>query len=99
MYNAFGAEAEGTYFIKSVCEVLNDAYKNVPTNLPLSQMITKINQKVEKIEIQVADPIYRLKKEVRVSFFEPKNESVAIFILFPVLFKKAKFFEKSIFSS
>jgi caspase 7 len=76
---AFGTENHGTFFIKSVCEVLKDAYKNIPNNLPLSQMITKINQKVENTEIQVADPIYRLKKEV---FFEPKNVSVAIFILF-----------------
>ena len=76
---AFGTENNGTYFVKSVCEVLNDAYKNLPNNLPLSQMITKINQKVEKTEIQVADPIYRLKKEV---YFTPKNVSVATFILF-----------------
>jgi hypothetical protein len=76
---AFGTENSGTYFIKSVCEVLNDAYKNLPNNLPLSQMITKINQKVEKTEIQVADPIYRLKKEV---YFTPKNVSIALFILF-----------------
>jgi len=43
--------------------VLNDAYKNLPNNLPLSQMITKISQRVEKTAIQVADPIYRLKKK------------------------------------
>ena len=78
---AFGTEAEGTYFIKSVCEVFNDAYKNLPNNLPLSQMITKINQKVENTEIQVADPIYRLKKEV---YFSPKNVSVSIFISFTI---------------
>jgi hypothetical protein len=79
---AFGTENSGTYFIKSVCEVLNDAYKNLPNNLPLSQMITKINQKVEKTEIQVADPIYRLKKEV---YFTPKNVSIALFILFTLV--------------
>jgi caspase 7 len=78
-YYAFGTENSGTYFIKSVCEVLNDAYKNLPNNLPLSQMITKINRNVEKTEIQVADPIYRLKKEV---YFTPKNVSIALFILF-----------------
>jgi caspase 7 len=78
-YYAFGTENSGTYFIKSVCEVLNDAYKNLPNNLPLSQMITKINQKVEKTKIQVADPIYRLKKEV---YFAPKKVSIALFILF-----------------
>ncbi len=39
---------------------LNKAYKNLPYNLPLSQMITKINQRVEKTESQVADQIYRL---------------------------------------
>ena len=62
---------------------LNKAYKNVPNNLPLSQMITKINQRVENTEIQVADPIYRLKKEV---FFEPKNVSVEIFIFFTLFY-------------
>jgi hypothetical protein len=76
---AYGNVAEGTNFIKSVCKELNKAYKNVPNNVPLSQMITKINKRVEKTEIQVADPIYRLKKEV---YFSPKNVSVAIFILF-----------------
>jgi len=74
---AFGTEAEGTFFIKSVCEVLNDAYKNIPSpnNLPLTKMITIINKKVENTEIMVADPVYRLKKEV---YFEPKNVSVVI---------------------
>ena len=91
---AFGTEAEGTHFIKSVCEVFNDAYKNVPNNLPLSQMITKINQRVEKTEIQVADPIYRLKKEV---YFERKNVSVAIFILFALFYLNKRNFSTDLF--
>jgi caspase 7 len=75
---AFGTETEGTHFIKSVCEVLNKAYENLlsPDNLPLSKMITRINQKVENLKYQVADPIYRLKKEI---YFTPKHVSVAIF--------------------
>jgi hypothetical protein len=73
---------------------LNDAYKNVSNNLPLSQMITKINQRVEKTEIQVADPIYRLKKEV---YFSPKNVSVAIFILYALFYLNKRNFSTDLF--
>ena len=64
---------EGTIFIESVCDVFfNEAYKNLPKNLSLSQMITKVNKKVEAKGIQLADPIMRLKKEV---YLTPKNVS------------------------
>jgi caspase 7 len=72
---AYGTETDGTYFIQSVCKVLfEEAYRNFPNNLPLSQMITMINSKVQekKQDIQVAESINRLKKEV---FFTPKNVS------------------------
>jgi caspase 7 len=71
---AYGNEMnDGTIFIESVCDVLfNEAYKNLPNNLSLSQMITKVNKKVEEKGIQLADPIVRLKKEV---YFTPKNVS------------------------
>jgi caspase 7 len=72
---AYGNVANGTFFIQSVCNVFREeAYKNLPNNLPLSQMITIINKRVKETEkeIQVADPIYRLLKEV---YFTPKNVS------------------------
>ncbi len=72
---AYGTETDGTYFIQSVCKVLFEkAYRHLPNNLPLSQMITMINSKVQekKQDTQVAESIYRLKKEV---FFTPKNVS------------------------
>ena len=41
------ANNEGTIFIQSFCDVLsNEAYKNLPDNLSLSEMITKINGKI-----------------------------------------------------
>jgi len=73
---------------------LKDAYKYVPYNLPLSQMITKINQRVEKTESQVADQIYRLKKEV---YFSPKNVSVAIFILYALFYLNKRNFSTDLF--
>ena len=35
---------EGTIFIKALCNVLSEAYRMLPINLALSQMITKINK-------------------------------------------------------
>ena len=72
---AYGTVTNGTYFIQNVCNVLREeAYKNLPNNLPLSQMITIINQRVKENaqEIQVAESIIRLTKEV---FFTPKYVS------------------------
>ena len=40
---------EGTLFIKSLCDVLYEyAYKNLPNNWSLAQMITKINEQIPK---------------------------------------------------
>ena len=71
---AYGTVTDGTYFIESICEVLNEAFKNLPNNLSLSQMVTKVNKRVKETdkEIQVADSSNRLLKEV---FFAPKNVS------------------------
>ena len=68
---------------------LNDAYKNVPNNLPLSQMITIINKRVEEREqnIQVAESVNRLKKEV---YFMPKNVSFTLEIFLSSLLIKKK---------
>jgi len=41
-------------------------------NLPISQMITKINESVMPQGVQIADPLFRMKREV---FFLPKNVS------------------------
>jgi hypothetical protein len=64
---------EGTIFIKSVCTVLSEAYRMLPNNLSLSQMITKINKNVSDQKYQLSDPKNTLTKEV---FFTPKNVSV-----------------------
>jgi caspase 7 len=66
--------SEGTVFIKSLCNVFDTyAYKNLPNNnLPLSQMITKINESVMSQGVQIADPVFRMKREV---YFLPKNVS------------------------
>ena len=72
--------SEGTVFIKSLCEVFDTyAYKNLPNNnLSLAQMITKINESVMSQGVQIADPVFRMKREV---YFLPKNvsEIIAIF--------------------
>jgi hypothetical protein len=80
---AYGTETEGTYFIQSVCEVFKDSFKNLPNNLPLSQMITRVNRRVKEKEIQLADPINRLSKEV---YFTPKNVCFEFVFTFFLLF-------------
>ena len=69
---AYGTEADGTVFIKNVCQVLNDAYKYMPNNMPLSKMILNINKSVRDSGIQLADPINHLMADV---YFTPKNVS------------------------
>ena len=64
---------EGTIFIKCLCDVLSEAYRMLPNNLSLSQMITKINKSVSDQKWQLPDPKNTLTKEV---FFTPKNVSV-----------------------
>jgi hypothetical protein len=72
---AFGNVAEGTYFIKSVCKELNQAYTNLPNNNLLSGMILNINKSVRESGLALADPINRLVLDVK---FTPKKVSVDI---------------------
>ena len=75
---SFGTIDGGTFFIQSVCDVLsNEAYKNIPNNDKLSQMILKINSKVKDQGLSLADPIYRLTKDVH---FLPKDVSESILL-------------------
>ena len=65
--------AEGTIFIQSFCQAFNDAYKNLPNNLSLAQMIIRINEKVtsnKRKQISVTE--LRMTKEI---YFWPKNVS------------------------
>ena len=65
--------ADGSIFIQSFCDVFNEcAYKNLPNNLSLAQMITKINKSVSKTRQQISVPEFRMSKEV---YFWPKNVS------------------------
>jgi hypothetical protein len=65
---------DGGVFVNSVCEVLNEAYKSLPNNLSLSQMVTKINEKIrnEGIEKVFSSSRSTLTKEV---YFTPKYVS------------------------
>jgi caspase 7 len=63
---------EGTIFIKSLCDVFSDAYKNLPSNLTLAQMITRINESVSNKRIQISVPEFRMSKEIS---FLPKDVS------------------------
>ena len=69
--------AEGTIFIQSFCDVFNDAFKNLPNNLSLAQMIIKINDRVSVTQQQISDPIFRMSKEI---YFWPKNVSNLILL-------------------
>jgi hypothetical protein len=70
---------EGTIFIKSVCDVLSEAYKRLPDNLTLSEMITTINKSVSDGKWQLSDPKNTLTKVVE---FTPKKVSVNYFLYF-----------------
>ena len=63
---------EGTIFIKSVCKVLSEAYKMLPQNMSLNQMITRINKSVSDEKWQLPDQKNTLTKEL---YFTPKNVS------------------------
>ena len=77
-HSSFAFLDEGTYFIQNVCKVFNQAYMNLPNNFSLSQMITKINEKVKEEgmkmgeRFQLTDPKTTLTKEL---YFVPKNVS------------------------
>ena len=67
-------EANGTIFIKSVCDAFNDAYKNLPKNMSLAQICTKINESVSKSEKQISEIVTnRMNKEI---YFLPKDVSL-----------------------
>jgi hypothetical protein len=63
-----GNKEEGSFFIKSFCNVSNDAYKNLPNNISLLKMFTEINNTVSNI----SNLIYRMRRDV---YFLPKNVS------------------------
>ena len=64
---------EGTLFIKSLCDVLYEyAYKNLPNNWSLAQMITKINEQVSNKKLQISVSEFRMSKEIT---FLPKDVS------------------------
>jgi hypothetical protein len=65
-------ENEGTIFIKSFCDVFNDAYKNLPNNLSLAQIITRVNKSVFSKRLQISVPEFRMSEEI---YFLPKDVS------------------------
>jgi hypothetical protein len=67
---SYGTEAQGTFFIKSLCKELNEAYKNLPNNLKLLEMSVNINKSVRDKGMQLAEPMHRLMADVN---FKPKN--------------------------
>ncbi len=69
---AHGTVAEGTFFIKSVCEQLNEAYKNLPNNISFLEMSANINKSVSESGKQLALAEHRLLKDVN---FTPKEVS------------------------
>jgi len=83
--------AGGTIFIQGFCDVLNDAYRNLPNTLSLAQVIIVINEKVSETQQQISDPIFRMSKEI---YFWPKNVSNLILLkLFFGFFSRKVFFE------
>jgi hypothetical protein len=67
-----GTVAEGTFFIKSVCKQLNEAYKNLPNNINVSQMLVNINKSVSESGKQIAEAEHLLLKDFN---FTPKKVS------------------------
>ena len=72
---SYGTETDGTFFIKSLCKELNEAYKNLPNNIKLSEMLMNINNNVSESGKQLALPELGLLKDVN---FTPKNVSEKI---------------------
>jgi len=73
---SFASMTEGSFFISSVCEVFNLAYKNLPNNMSLTQMIIRINEKVREKAEQMTDHRITFTKEL---YFMPKNVSALYF--------------------
>jgi hypothetical protein len=69
---SYGTVAEGTFFIRSVCKELNEAYKNLPNNMSLDVMIKNINESVKGSEMQLAEILDRFSGTV---YFQPKSVS------------------------
>jgi caspase 2 len=67
-----GNLVEGTIFIKNVCKQLNEAYKNLPNNMSLDEMIKNINESVKGSAKQLAEALDRFSGTVH---FKPKNVS------------------------
>jgi hypothetical protein len=67
-----GTEADGTVFIKNLCKMLNGAYKELPNNIPISNMIHYVNKSVRDSGIQLTEPVNCLVAEV---YFTPKKVS------------------------
>ena len=78
------SQKEGTIFIKSFCDVFNNAYKNLetPDHLSLSQMITLIKASVQQNQIQVAISNSTMHKELK---FWPKDVNLNL-CLFHIIF-------------
>ena len=73
-HRSYGNVAEETIFIKSVCEQLSEAYKNLlsPKNMSLDVMIKNINESVKGSQIQLSETLDRFSGTV---YFQPKNVS------------------------
>jgi hypothetical protein len=71
-YQSYVDMIEGSIFISSVCEVFSLAYKNLPNNMSLTQMIIRINEKVKQKEGQLTDHRITFTKEL---YFMPKKVS------------------------
>jgi caspase 6 len=67
-----GTETDGTVFIKNLCKMLNGAYKELPNNIPISNMIHYVNKSVRDSGIQLTEPVNCLVAEVS---FTPKKVS------------------------
>jgi caspase 7 len=66
-------EENGTIFIKSVCDAFNNAYNDLPKNMSLAQICTKINESVSKSGQQISEIVTnRMNKEI---YFLPKDVS------------------------
>ena len=76
---SFGNVAKGTLFIKSVCKEFKKAYKNLPNNMSLDDMIKNINKRVKGSDMQLAETLDRFSATV---YFKPKNVSFDFEILF-----------------
>jgi caspase 7 len=71
-HHTCGTVDQGTFFMKSLCNEFNEAYKNLPNNKPLSEMILNLNKSVRESGAQLEDPKNFLMADVN---FTPKQVS------------------------